>query len=324
MRKLFLLLLIVNTLESGYSQTIKGFVMDNSDNSKISYASIYINGTCVGTNSDKDGYFELNITKYNTLPLTISALGYYSTTLTDIATDKIIKVYLTQKTFELKEVVVETKSHEKERKTNLKLFRSQFLGLSTNGRKCVILNENDIKFVTSANSLKAFASKPIIILNYGLGYKITYYMDSFEFNQESGFFSYKGAAIFDENLLTGLSQKSLFEKRRKNAYLGSMFHFYRSLWANSLESNGFSIRNSEGEKINYENLVTMGLDSKKYIIYKGRLYISYLSEPADSYIEFIKDKVFFDRVGYFDGSGVKIIGQMATPRIGDLLPYDYK
>jgi hypothetical protein len=36
-----------------------------------------------------------------------------------------------------------------------------------------------------------------------------------------------------------------------------------------------------------------------------------------------KDPVFFDNSGYFDGSGVKVIGQMAQQRIGDLLPYDY-
>jgi hypothetical protein len=31
-----------------------------------------------------------------------------------------------------------------------------------------------------------------------------------------------------------------------------------------------------------------------------------------------------DSSGYFDGSNVRVIGQMAKQRIGDLLPYDYK
>ena len=63
---------------------------------------------------------------------------------------------------------------------------------------------------------------------------------------------------------------------------------------------------------------------KKYLSYKGNLYIYYLSKSPNSYIELRKDQVFFDSTGYFDGSGVREIGQMAKQRIGDLLPYDYK
>jgi hypothetical protein len=324
MRKLILLVLLINTFNIGHTQIVRGIVLDKSDNVKISYASVYINGTSVGTNSDENGYFELDITKHNSLPLTISALGYYSATLTDFATDKMIEVYLVPKTFELKEVIVAAKSHEKERKADLKLFRSQFLGFTANGRKCTIMNENDIKFINSENSLIAFSLKPILIVNYGLGYKITYYLDTFEYNRETGFFSYKGNAIFSDDMSTGSPQNKFFEKRRKNAYLGSIFHFFSSLWTNSMESNGFNIRNSEGEKIDYKDLVAIGPDSKKYLSYKGCLYLYYLSGPPESYIELIKDKVFFDRVGYFDGSGVRIIGQMAQQRIGDLLPYDYQ
>jgi hypothetical protein len=323
-RKLILLLLLINTFIAGHAQTVRGIVLDKSDNLKINFASVYINGTYIGTNTDQNGYFELDITKHNLLPLTISALGYYSVTLTNFATDKIIEIYLTPKTYELEEVVVAARSHANERKANLKLFRSQFLGSTANGKKCVIMNEDDITFVNSGDSLKAFASKPIQIINYGLGYEITYYMDEFEFDRESGYFLYNGNAVFTEDMASRMAQNKIFEKRRRTAYLGSRMHFFSSLWANSLESNGFSIRNSEGDRIKYEDLVTIGPGLKKYLSNKGNLYIYYLSKPPDSYIELLKDKVFFDRVGYFDGSGVKIIGQMAQQRIGDLLPYDYK
>jgi len=324
MKKIILLLILIYFFQDGQAQIIKGTVIDKSSNIKINFASIYINGTSIGTNSDQNGYFELDIAKHNSLPLTISALGYYSTTLTNYATDKIVEVYLTPKTYELNEVVVAAKSHAKERKANLKLFRFQFLGPSANGQKCVILNEDDITFVNSGNILKAFATKPILISNYGLGYKITYYLDAFEFDRKSGYFLYKGNTKFNEDMSTGESQNKIFEKRRKTAYLGSITHFFSSPWANSLESNGFSARNSEGDRIKYEDLVTIGPDLKKYLSYKGNLYIYYLSKPPDSYIELLKDKIFFDSVGYFDGSGVKIIGKMAQQRIGDLLPYDYK
>jgi len=327
MKRIVLFLLLVNFFQIGHAQIVKGTILDKSNNLKINFASIYINGTSVGTNSDQNGYFELDITKYGSLPLTISALGYNSVTLKDFSREKPLEVYLTPKTFELNEVVVAAKSTVKERKANLRLFRDQFLGSSYNGQNCVIMNEGDITFKngTSHDTLKAFASKPILIVNNALGYKITYYLDKFEYYRKSKSFLYKGSAIFNEDLTSEITNKKFFEKRRKIAYLGSRSHFFVSLWANKLKSNGFTIRNSEDQILNYEDIVTERSGFKKYLSYKGILSIYYLSKSPNSLIELLKtkDPVFFDSSGYFDGSGVKVIGQMAQQRIGDLLPYDY-
>lgn len=188
------------------------------------------------------------------------------------------------------------------------------------------MNENDITFNngSSGDTLKAFASKPIVIYNNGLGYKIFYYLDKFEYCRKSESFLYKGSAIFNKYITSEIAQKKFFEKRRKNAYLGSRSHFFSSLWANDLKSNGFIVRNSKDEILNYEDIVIVRDGFKKYLSYKGNLYIYYLSKSPNSYIELLKDQVFFDSTGYFDGSGVKIIGQMSIQRIGDLLPYGYK
>ena len=326
MKRIVLFLLLINFFQVGYTQIIKGTILDKSNNLKINFASIYINGTSVGTNSDQNGYFELDITKYGSLPLTISALGYYTVTLSDFSREKPIDVYLIPKMFELNEVFVIAKSTEKERKANLKLFMDQFLGSSYNGQNCVIVNEGDITFKngTSRDTLKAFASKPLLIVNNALGYKITYYLDKFEYCRKNKSFLYKGSALFNEDMSAALTQKNFFEKRRKNAYFGSRSHFFSSLWTNSLKSNGFIVRNSLDEIINYEDIVIVRAGFKKYLSYKGNLYIYYLSKSPSSYIEPLKDQIFFDSNGYFDGSGVKVIGQMAQQRIGDLLPYDYK
>jgi CarboxypepD_reg-like domain len=328
MKRIVLFLLVVNFFQVGHTQIVKGTILNKSDNLKINFASIYINGTSVGTNSDQNGYFELDITKYGSLPLTISALGYYSVTLTDFSSDKSLVVYLTPKMFELNEVVIVAKSQTREKKANLKLFRSEFLGTTYNANNCVIMNDNDIIFDNgpSGDTLRAFASKPIIIYNKGLGYKITYYLDKFEYYRKSKSFLYKGNAIFNEDLASEMTQKKFFEKRRRNAYLGSRSHFFASLWTNSLKSNGFVIRNSADQILNYEDIVIVRAGFKKYLSYTGNLSIYYLSNSQNSLIELfkIKDSVFFDGSGYFDGSNVRVIGQMAKQRIGDLLPYDYK
>ena len=327
MKRIVLFLLLINFFQTGHTQIVKGTIFDKSDSSKISIASIYFNGTSVGTNSDQNGHFELDITKFASLPLTISALGYNSVTLTDFSKEKPIEVYLTPKTFELNEVFVVAKSTVKERKANLKLFRDQFLGSSYNGQNCVIMNEGDITFKNgiSHDTLKAFASKPILIVNNALGYKITYYLDKFEYYRKSKSFLYQGSAIFKEDLTSEITNK-FFEKRRKNAYLGSRSHFFASLWANKLKSNGFTIRNSKDQILNFEDIVIERSGFKKYLSYKGNLGIYYFPKSSNSTIELLRtiDPVFFDSSGYFDGSGVKIIGQMAQQRIGDLLPYDYR
>ncbi len=328
MKRLVLFLLLINFFQVGYTQIVKGTIFDNSDNSKINFASIYINGTSVGTNSDQNGYFELDITKYGLLPLSISALGYNSITLKDFSREKPIEVYLAPKTFELNEVFVVAKSTVKERKANLKLFRDQFLGSSYNGQNCVIKNVGDITFKNGnlRDTLKAFASKPILIVNNALGYKITYYMDKFDYCRKGKTFLYQGSAIFNEDMTSEITNKKYFEKRRKNAYLGSRSHFFASLWANKLKSNGFTIRNSEDQIINYEDIVIERSGIIKYLSYKGNLSIYYLSDSPNSMIELknTNNPVFFDSSGYFDGSNVRVIGQMAKQRIGDLLPYDYK
>jgi len=228
----------------------------------------------------------------------------------------------------LNEVFVVAKSTAKERQANLKVFRDQFLGSSYNGQNCVIMDEGDIAFKnsTSRDTLKAFASKPILIVNNALGYKITYYLDKFEYYRKSKSFLYQGSAIFNEDLTSEISQIKFYEKRRKNAYLGSRSHFFASLWANKLKSNGFVIRNSADQIVSYEDIVIERSGFKKYLSYTGNLSIYYLSNSLNSMIELknTNNPVFFDSSGYFDGSNVRVIGQMAKQRIGDLLPYDFK
>lgn len=324
MKKIILLLLFASFFRMGQTQIIKGTLHDKSDNKVIGFASVYINGTSVGTNSNQNGDFELDISRYSSLPLTVSALGYYSITITDFSAEKPIEVFLTPKTFELTEVVVSAKSTSKDRKANLKLFRNQFLGSGYNGQNCVITNEGDISFKNAGDTLKAYATKPILLVNNALGYKITFYLDKFEYCWKSKTFLYEGSAYFSEDMAAELTQKNFFEKRRKIAYLGSRSHFFSSLWSNSLQANGFAIKNSIDETLTYEDIISARNGGKKYLTYKGNLYIYYLSKSPKSSIEFLKNQIFFDSNGYFDGAGVMIYGQMAQQRIGDLLPYDYK
>lgn len=146
------ILLLICFCKTVNSQIIRGFVMDQESNSKINFATVYFNGTHIGTNTDHDGFFKLDISDNISMPLTISALEYYSTTLNVYFTDTLNLIYLKPKVDELDKVVVTAKGDPGKRKSYLNLFRKEFLGISTNAINCEILNEDDIIFSYNIDS----------------------------------------------------------------------------------------------------------------------------------------------------------------------------
>ena len=324
MRKLILLFLFINFCTTAYNQVIKGTILDEQTKNPIMSASIYFNGTFVGTSSDMNGKFELDISKYTSLPLTISSIGYYSVTLIDFSDSGRFVISLTPMVYELEEVIISNKLFKKRRRANLKLFKNEFLGTTFNALDCEIINENDITFTYSSDkdTIKAFAAKPIIIHNRSLGYKVTYYLDKFEYYKKSKAVFFYGNIIFNEDLSNDETQKNLFERRRKHTYLGSRMHFFRALWSNDLLYSGFTVSGSRHNIFKYKNLVSKDYNNKKFLNYnKEVLEIAYNTNLSN--ITFLKSKVYFDQNGYFDPSGIIWNGEMAEQRIGDWLPYEY-
>ena len=330
MKKLILIFIFLNFYILAYNQVIKGTVLESKTNIPV-IATIYFNGTFAGTLSDQNGDFELDISKNTSLPLTISSIGYYSVTLADFSTDKPLIVYMTPKVYEVKEVVISSGSLVKRRRANLNLFKNVFLGTTSNARNCEITNENDITFnyESDQDTLKAYASKPILITNRALGYKITYYLDRFEYNKKDRSIIFAGNLIFNEDLATKEPHNEVSERRRKEAYFGSRMHFFRALWADDLESAGFSVKNSAKKYLMYKDIVedshTDSLNShRKFLKYIESLSIFY--NTRSSKIVFLKkDKVYFDKDGNFDQAGMYISweGEMMDQRVGDMLPYTY-
>jgi hypothetical protein len=325
MKRVLIFLLLISLLQSGYAQIIRGTILDKSSDAKIGYATVYIDGTFVGTNSDQNGNFELDISKYNSMPLTVSALGYNRITITDFEKNVPLVIYLTPKFFELKEVVINSKKYSKERMENLFIFRREFLGDTDNGKSCVIMNEGDISFGhdSSGDTLKAFVQKPLTIINKRLGYTITYFLNKFEYCKQDKYFLYDGSAVFKKDTTARVTQKNAFERRRRYAYIASRMQFFRELWKNDIDNSGFRIINSFNETLSYNDIVITKNDQKKFIYYNGPLIISYYRRGDASNIKFLKKGVFFDENGYCEPAGILWEGKMSMLRIGDLLPYEY-
>ncbi len=325
MKRYIVFILALFYVLTAHSQVIKGIVRDQKTKEPIYSASVYFNGTFGGTLTDQNGKFELEVKKYGKMPMTVSALGYYSVSVTDFLSHNPVEVYLAPKLFELEEVVVKAKSHAWERKENLEIFRREFLGTTSNSFNCKIINEDDLKFIykSAKDTIKAYALKPLIIDNKALGFKVTYYLDKFEYCKMSGSFSFNGNAIFSEDTTLTDERKTYFERKRMDTYLGSRMQFFRALWADDLNSAGFTVKNSANETLK-SKLIVYSDGRSKYLRYLGSdMGIAYYSKQPTSFIIFSKDKVYFDGNGYFEPSALIWEGEMAKKRIADLLPFEY-
>jgi len=318
---LIFLLIISSTVV--YSQVVKGIVRDEITKNPIGFASVYFNGTFDGTVCDEKGYFELNRSKHLTMPLTISAIGYYSILLSDFLSTKSIDIYLKSKEYVLKEAVVKSKSLKALRKRYLRLFKEEFLGLSDNSLKCKILNEEDITFnyFKDKDTLKAFASKPLLIENKSLGYKVTYYLDKFEYYWKYGAIFFSGNIVFKEDDLNPDNLKT-YTENRKDTYWGSRMHFFRTLSLNDSIIKGFAITNSTSKLLRLRDIVVQDSSENRYLYYPKGFKIT--CSKGISYVNTLKKYVYFDKSGYFDGSGINWVGNMGDQRIADWLPYEYK
>lgn len=324
MKKSIILLIFLNFSLYAFNQVISGTVYGIKDKKPVPFAYVYIGGTMVGTNTDTEGLFKLDVSKYPGIPLTISALGYYQLTLKDYKRTEPVKVFLTPKIVELNEVFVSDKSLARTRKANLKIFRSAFLGNTVNGSLSVILNEDDIHFIyDGSDTLKAYSVEPLRIKNNGLGYIVTYFLEEFEYDRKRDSFYFLGNILFEEDMVTDESVRQKIDRRREASYKGSRMHFMRELWNNHLDSTGFQLEDSHGKKVRYIDMVEDDGGTNKYFWYPEKLTVYFrLPEPA-GIIYFKDDQVYFDKSGYFDPLNIIWGGNISNQRIGDWLPYEY-
>ena len=324
MKKALLALLVLCLTTTMYGQLIKGIVLDEQTGSPVDYASVFFNGTFVGTTTNEKGGFELDVSKYRTRPLYISAVGYYPQVITDFNPAEIQRVLLKPRVFEIEEVSVVSKSLVRKRKACMRIFEHEFIGNTTNARRCYILNEEDITFnyASDKDTLKAYARRPLRIQNLSLGYDITYYLERFEYDRDNKTVLYTGSIIFNRDLVTDEESLKRYERKREYAYAGSGKHFFRVLWSNSLTSSGFEVKNYRtSDKLGYEDIVTEEVSGRKYLRYGEELVIRYFDKL--SHISFLKEKVYFEQDGFFDPTGIIWSGTIARQRIADFLPYEY-
>ena len=330
--------------------------MDDSTQLSLEGASVLCQNTTKGTITNKEGEFvmELPAGGHN---LVISYTGYEMESIRisssqDNSNKLLIK--LKKKEKKLEEVVIQATTEVKDGYTKYgKQFRDYFTGTTPFSTKCTIENPDSLKFYFSKkrNRLKIKAENAVVVMNYALGYKIQYLLDSFTYDYATKFSAYTGVAFYTE-LDSTLEQKAIWKKNREKAYYGSRLHFMRCYYDSTLAENGYSLEelatDSATGKINftplqnpYDSLVYTLIDStdkeislfgKYRLVYKGSpMEKEYLvtnkyplsSKEQVSTLEFLNGFVITENGFFYNQSEVINSGYWAWKILADQLPYDY-
>lgn len=345
MKIIIVLILLVMEFFNCSAQFITGYVTDEDTGTAIADALVCFDGTIHGTRTNKNGYFSLDITEYKSRPISVNSAGYFTVSFEIETPGKPVQILLKPKTFTLKATdSLITKAET--RQECMKLFKGTFLGKTHNALVCEISNEDNIKFIIRDSvTLSAFASEPLQINNNSLGYQLLYYLDQFELTLKDETFSFSGTVFFKEDISVEDDKSKKYSRKREQAYLKSRMCFFRSLWADALDKDGYSVKNALNEELIYNKIVLdKGIYGKFmkdysrspvsgnegtpsiYIVFRekeatydswGRLDRSCITEIS------VYDDVYFDSTGYFDPSSISWRGKLANQRMADLLPLEY-
>jgi hypothetical protein len=237
---LFTFLLI---LQYSYGQKLLiGVVVDAERKQPVPGASIFLSNTSIGTTANEQGLFTLSIPqgKYD---LIASSIGFetYSQTITSSDLPEKITIVLQTKAKELDAVIVEPFEKDGWEKWG-NFFLENFIGTSGMAKDCKLQNKKAIKFRHSkkTNVLTAIALEPLLIENKALGYNIRYQLEEFTYNFKTHYLYYAGYPLF-EPMMGGQVKKQRWVKARQNVYYGSMMHFMRSLYTNTIVQEDFEV-----------------------------------------------------------------------------------
>lgn len=225
---------------------LKGKVVDAESFQPLEFATAFINNSTFGDITDGNGDFQIDIPSGN-YELVISYLGYqtFSFPFNTANLRESYEFRILPEPLELEETQVSEK-RDKTWYNNLKIFQEYFLGTSINGIRCRILNPEILILdnETDKNVLKARSKGILEIENPNLGYTVKYVLEGFELNLQNKVSRFAGYPYFIEEKLQKRRLEKV-EKERERAYHGSIIHFIRSLFHDSMEENGFVVNRSE-------------------------------------------------------------------------------
>ncbi|MEN9960231.1 MAG: hypothetical protein RL045_482, partial [Bacteroidota bacterium] len=180
MRLLFPLLLAPFFLFAQQKYVLTGSVGEKG-NGAIPGASVFLEGTTMGTQTDVNGHFTMKNIPAGRHRLVASMVGYVP---------KMIFIEVPGNTstfnFSLEEdnkTLTEVRvvgSQDKTWEKQFRAFERGFIGENYNRKEVYITNREVVDFTENKEVFSATASQPLQVINKTLGYKVTYFLYDFE------------------------------------------------------------------------------------------------------------------------------------------------
>jgi hypothetical protein len=247
--------------QEGFGQTrvLKGRVVEKESGNPISYCTVALVGTSMGSITDQDGYFEIKDLPNETLNIVVSHIAYENEILVydpqRLPESLIIK--LDPAVVELDQVEISTKGKGKvarKRRREIGDFYNMVLGNGFDAKDIELTNDEiiDLKDLTSKSTTYS-ANYDLNFVNRHLGYEIDYY--NFAFYMADKTKSFYGYPVFTEMEPENEEEQKLWDANREKVYYGSLRHFFLSLIENKVSEENFLA--------NVTNYNPSSFDSKK-------------------------------------------------------------
>ncbi|MEQ9100105.1 MAG: carboxypeptidase-like regulatory domain-containing protein [Imperialibacter sp.] len=303
-----------------------GTVTDDATGLPIEGVNVFVAKSMLGDGTDQNGFFSIDHLPLGTYEVTFShvayQLGVKKINIQD-TTDIALRIALISKLGQLESIeVISTRDKSWER--HLRAFQTAFLGSTPNASRCVITNDHvlDFQYYGNDDLLIGYASEPLIIENWALGYRIYYVLELFE--QRGGTTRYVGKSRFEELTPSDEGELKRWNKNRLRAYRGSLEHFIRSLTANRLRKEGFLVYKVYDlptsdpvpfYEVTINSILKNGSHSyEKKLSFKDYLQVMYLRETEPmSYLE-EKQKLLSNNLASPAGLNYRMAGESGGSR----------
>lgn len=256
--------------------TISGTIYDEGGE-PLADANVFLDGTTIGVSSDIDGNYKLESIPPGYYNIVFSHVGFENAVYPISEYNggaRIQNHHMEIDLGQLEEVEVVSdpiKRSEDSWQAYYIVFKEELLGQSQNAAQCVIENPEVLNFVfdESSETLRAYSQQPLHIRNDALGYRISYFLESFR--KQHGDLRFRGKIRFrNMDPQTGRERRE-WKRNRKVGYEGSFNHFKNALLSNELKKEGFRIYSVKNLK-NFELDRDSEVSESDIIVFKGDHY----------------------------------------------------
>ncbi|GGG35880.1 hypothetical protein GCM10011378_10190 [Hymenobacter glacieicola] len=229
---------------SGWAQArLSGVVLDSLTQQPLPFSTVFLANTTLGVTTDEAGRFAFERVPSGSYEAVASFLGYRLRRLPVViaTTAQQLTFRLPPTATALGEVVVRATPNNPD---DYRKFVESFLGATSFSRQCRIRDPEAVRvrYDAQANELHATCQDYVTVENQALGYRIKYYGLDFRLNFRQQWVAFYGWPIMEDLSSKSERQRRRWQENRRQAYVGSLTHFLRSVYENRVAQEGFVVQ----------------------------------------------------------------------------------